>query len=350
MWQKPFNVSPVFSEFMMYPLLRSLLFQLEPERAHALTLTALNRLHRVGLLRQQVTPTEPVSLMGLRFPNRVGIAAGLDKNAQCLDALGALGVGFVEVGTITPVPQAGNPGPRVFRLPEAQALINRMGFPNDGMEVIHDRLKVRRFRGVCGVNIGKNASTPLEHATQDYLSCLRKLGPDADYIAVNVSSPNTAGLRNLQATEQLRPMLVALLAERVRMVESMGRPLPIAVKIAPDLTDDDLHSMADLFLELRVDGVIATNTTLAREPVKGMKNGAEVGGLSGAPVRNLSTVVIQQLSKQLQGALPIIGVGGVLSGADAVEKIAAGASLVQIYSGLIYKGPTLVHELCKTLG
>ncbi len=348
MWQKPFNVSPVSSEFMMYPLLRSLLFQLEPERAHALTLTALNRLHRVGLLRQQVTPTEPVSLMGLRFPNRVGIAAGLDKNAQCLDALGALGVGFVEVGTITPVPQAGNPVPRVFRLPEAQALINRMGFPNDGMEVIHDRLKVRRFRGVCGVNIGKNASTPLEHATQDYLSCLRKLGPDADYIAVNVSSPNTAGLRNLQATEQLRPMLVALLAERVRMVESMGRPLPIAVKIAPDLTDDDLHSMADLFLELRVDGVIATNTTISRPAGLGSL-AKQAGGLSGRPVHALSVATVSKLRQRLGPGFPIIGVGGIGSVAEAKAMRQAGADLVQIYTGLIYHGPGLIKDVVAAL-
>ena len=334
---------------MFYDLVRPLLFSLEPEHAHAFTLTWLRRAERLGVLPSVGTlASQPVTLMGLRFPNRVGIAAGLDKNAVCVDAFGALGVGCVEVGTITPRPQSGNPKPRVFRLLEAQALINRMGFPNDGMEVIAQRLSESRFPGIRGANIGKNANTPLENATQDYLACLRKLAPCADYITINVSSPNTAGLRSLQAAEQLRPMLEALLEERGRLLPQLGRSLPLLVKLAPDLNDDDLQSIAALLVELSIDGVIATNTTLSRPDGLGSL-GAQTGGLSGRPVHALSLAVVTKLRRLLGPSFPIVGVGGIFSGADAVEMRRAGADLVQIYTGLIYRGPGLIGEILRAM-
>jgi dihydroorotate dehydrogenase len=332
---------------MMYPLLKTALFRLDPERAHALTLNGLNLAHRAGLLGHSVVKS-PVKVMGLTFPNRIGIAAGLDKNAQCIDALGALGAGFVEVGTVTPRPQPGNPVPLIFRLPQAQALINRMGFPNDGMEVVLQRLKARRFMGICGVNLGKNASTPLERATDDYLQGLTMLGPHADYVAVNVSSPNTTGLRSLQAVEHLRPMLQALLAERARLVAASGKSLPMVVKIAPDLSDDELFAMADLFAELGLDGVIATNTTLSR-PVGLGPLGQQAGGLSGRPVHELAVATVRKLRQRLGVSFPIMGVGGISSAAEAQAMRDAGADLVQVYTGLIYRGPGLIHELATAL-
>ncbi len=335
---------------MLYPLLKNLLFKLEPERAHSLTLSSLQRMEQCGLLSMIASGAKvaPVKLMGLQFPNRVGIAAGLDKNAVCIDALSALGAGHVEIGTVTPRPQAGNPAPRVFRLPQSQALINRMGFPNEGMEAIAPRVAARKHRAICGVNIGKNASTPLENATQDYLSCLRGMAPYADYITINVSSPNTLGLRSLQAVAQLRPMLVALLDERARLLPALGKSLPILVKIAPDLTTDELHGMADLLLEVGMDGVIATNTTLSRPA--GLGSLAEqAGGLSGRPVHALSLATVSMLRQRLGQSFPIIGVGGISSAADALAMRQAGADLVQIYTGLLYRGPGLIREVAAAL-
>jgi dihydroorotate dehydrogenase len=330
---------------MLYSLLRSLLFTLEPEHAHAFTLRWLSRLERSGLLPSAGDlASRPVQLMGLQFPNRVGIAAGLDKNATCIDALGALGVGFVEVGTVTPRPQVGNAQPRVFRLPEAQALINRMGFPNDGMEVIAQRMTHSSFKGVRGANIGKNASTDLSNAVRDYLSCMRKLAPCSDYITINVSSPNTVGLRTLQAAEHLRPMLEALLEERVRLLPDLGRPLPLLVKLAPDLDDEQLDAVARLLLDLSIDGVIATNTTLSRPSGLGPMS-AQTGGLSGRPVYSLSLATVGKLRHLLGPQFPIIGVGGICSGADAQAMRSAGADLVQLYTGLIYRGPQLIREV-----
>jgi len=335
----------------MYSLLKSLLFQLEPERAHALTLASLNRLHRLGLLSliaDKPRATDAVQLMGLTFPNRVGIAAGLDKNAVCMDALGALGVGFVEVGTATPRAQTGNPQPRIFRLVDAEGLINRMGFPNDGMAVIAQRLMQAKFSGVRGVNIGKNATTSLADATSDYLTCLRHLAPHADYIAINVSSPNTVGLRSLQAAQHLRPMLVALLEARTQLLPTLQRALPMVVKLAPDLNDDELQSIAELLRELAIDGVIATNTTLSRPAGIGPL-AAEAGGLSGRPVHALSLATVRKLRQLLGPTFPIIGVGGIFSGADAVAMHQAGADLVQVYTGLIYKGPSLIAQMARAL-
>lgn len=335
---------------MLYPLVKNMLFTLDPERAHALTLASLQRLEQSGLLSLMCAGLQdaPVELMGLQFRNRVGIAAGLDKNAVCIDALSALGAGHVEIGTVTPRPQQGNAKPRVFRLPEAQALINRMGFPNEGMDAILPRLSARRCRAVCGANIGKNATTPLEQATQDYLSCLRVLAPHADYITINVSSPNTLGLRNLQATDYLKPMLLALLEERARLLPQLGRGLPLLVKIAPDLSDDDLNSMADLFLELSIDGVIATNTTLSRPEGLGPLS-QQAGGLSGRPVHSLSLVTVHKLRQRLGSGFPIIGVGGISSAAEALAMRQAGADLVQVYTGLIYRGPGLIKEVAAAL-
>lgn len=334
---------------MLYPLLRPLLFSLEPERAHAFTLAFLRWAEKLGMLALLPRAVvEPVQLMGLQFPNRVGIAAGLDKNAVCIDALGALGAGFVEIGTVTPRPQSGNPAPRIFRLREAYALINRMGFPNDGIEAIGARLQQRKFSGVCGVNIGKNATTPLENATDDYVLCLRRVALTADYVAVNVSSPNTVGLRNLQAVDQLKPMLTALLAAREQLLAERARALPLVVKIAPDLGADELAQLAELLLELNIDGVIATNTTLQRPSGLGPLS-EEKGGLSGAPLRDLALSVVRQLRRHLGPQFPIIGVGGIASLDDAQAMRDAGADLVEIYSGLIYQGPTLIRDLVRGL-
>ncbi len=336
---------------MIYSLLRPLLFSLEPEHAHAVTFSLLRTAHHIGLmpLLRAGKGDDPVTLMGLKFRNRVGIAAGLDKNATCIDALGALGVGFVEVGTVTPKPQPGNASPRIFRIPQAQALINRMGFPNEGVAAMCMRLQQRRYQGICGVNIGKNADTALEHAVDDYVACLHAVAPCADYIAVNVSSPNTTGLRSLQAVEHLRPMLIALLIAREQLKPALNRDLPVLVKIAPDLHSDELQQLAELLLELKVDGVIATNTTLQRPD--GWSLGAtaeEKGGLSGGPLHVLSLVTVSALRRMLGPIFPIIGVGGITSAAQAQAMRDAGADLVQIYTGLIYRGPHLINETLRT--
>jgi dihydroorotate dehydrogenase len=336
---------------MSYSLARRFLFRLEPERAHALTFRALRLASDLGILRPRPSPaTGGVELLGLTFPNRLGLAAGLDKNAVCVDALHALGFGFVEVGTVTPRPQPGNPAPRIFRIPEAQALINRMGFPNDGVHVLVSRLRARRTRGICGVNIGKNASTPLEDAVHDYVRCLQQTYDVADYLVVNVSSPNTKGLRTLQEPEQLRPVLLALYAERARRVEAGARSVPILVKIAPDLSDDQLAALADLFIDLKVEGVIATNTTLDRSGVPtSAPHAHESGGLSGRPLHARALEIVRRLRQLLGANVVIVGVGGIFSADDALAMRSAGADLLQIYSGFVYRGPTLITEIVSAL-
>ena len=336
----------------LYQHSQSLLFKLDAEFAHDLTLKTLKLAEKLGVLSlySKAPVCLPRTVMGLTFSNPVGLAAGLDKNAAVIDGMAALGFGFIEVGTVTPRPQTGNPRPRLFRVAEAKGIINRFGFNNLGVDNLIENVKAAKYSGVLGINIGKNFDTPNEKAVDDYLICMQKVYLHASYIAVNISSPNTKNLRDLQEKDALSSLLSTLKLEQTKLAEKHGKYVPMTLKIAPDLSVEQVTEIADLLMQHKIDGVIATNTTLARGAVLGMKNGAETGGLSGAPVHNQSTVVIQQLSQQLQGALPIIGVGGILSGADAATKIAAGACLVQVYSGLIYKGPALVHDICKTLG
>lgn len=340
-----------------YQLAKPLLFQLDAETAHDLTLKSLKLAEKSALLA--LYPKPPVcqsrQVMGLNFPNPVGLAAGLDKNGAVIDGMAALGFGFIEVGTVTPRAQPGNSKPRLFRVKQAQGVINRFGFNNLGVDHLVNNVKAAKFSGgnsdqILGINIGKNFDTPIDRAVDDYLVCMKKVYEHASYITVNISSPNTKNLRALQEKEALSSLLAYLKLEQKKLAQIHSKYVPITLKIAPDLTQEQVIEIADLLMQHEMDGVIATNTTLARDMVKNMKNADEAGGLSGAPVRNQSTMVIQQLSKQLQNALPIIGVGGILTAADAVEKIAAGASLVQVYSGLIYKGPKLVHDICQVLG
>ena len=336
----------------IYSLASPLLFQFDAETIHDFTLKSLNTAERLGAL--SLYPTPPVcqsrQVMGITFPNPVGLAAGLDKNAAVIDAMVALGFGFIEVGTVTPRPQPGNPKPRLFRLKEAQGIVNRFGFNNLGVDHLIENVKAAKYKGVLGINIGKNFDTPMENAVDDYLICMQKVYAHATYITVNISSPNTKNLRALQEKEALAHLLATLKLEQTKLANQHGKYVPITLKIAPDLEFEQINEIADLLMEHNIDGVIATNTTLDRDRVQGIEHAEEAGGLSGAPVRKKSTLVIQQLSQRLQGAVPIIGVGGILSGADAVEKITAGAELVQVYSGLIYKGPKLVHDICKSLG
>ncbi|MDG1096410.1 MAG: quinone-dependent dihydroorotate dehydrogenase [Methylophilaceae bacterium] len=335
----------------LYSIAKPLLFQLDAERVHDLTLKGLKISEQLGLLSLVKKPVcQPRQVMGLTFPNPVGLAAGLDKNGAVIDGMAALGFGFIEVGTVTPRPQPGNDKPRLFRVKAAEGIINRFGFNNLGVDRLIENVKATRYQGILGINIGKNFDTPNEKAVDDYLICMQKVYAYASYITVNISSPNTKNLRDLQEKEALSNLLGTLKQAQNKLAEQHGKYVPIALKIAPDLTQAQVVEIADLLMKHAIDAVIATNTTLARDAVQGLPHAEEKGGLSGAPVRNQSTIVIQQLSKQLQGALPIIGVGGISSGADAVEKIAAGASLVQIYSGLIYKGPSLITDVCKTLG
>ncbi len=331
----------------MYALARALLFALSAEAAHRLTLAGLRAAHRVGLLRVRgvAQPAPPLELMGLSFANRIGLAAGFDKNAACVDAMGALGFGFIEVGTLTPKGQPGNPKPRVFRLPKVRAVINRMGFPNEGVGAAIGNLRKRCYTGVCGVNIGKNAATPLEQATSDYVTALQAVYEYADYVAINISSPNTQGLRQLQEGAQLRPLLQALLATRAELAERIGWRVPLVVKLSPDLSGDELAGTAQVIRELGLDGVIATNTTLDRAAVSGMTHAERPGGLSGEPLRARSLAVIGQLRRLLGPDMPLIGVGGISGAADAAAMFAAGADLIQVYTGLIYRGPGLVREL-----
>ena len=336
----------------IYSLASPLLFQFDAESIHDFTLKSLNTAERLGAL--SLYPSPPVcqsrQVMGITFPNPVGLAAGLDKNAAVIDAMAALGFGFIEVGTVTPRPQPGNPKPRLFRLKEAQGIVNRFGFNNLGVDHLIENVKVAKYKGVLGINIGKNFDTPMENAVDDYLICMQKVYAHATYITVNISSPNTKNLRALQEKEALAHLLATLKLEQTKLASQHGKYVPITLKIAPDLEFEQINEIADLLMQHNIDGVIATNTTLDRDSVQGIEHAEEAGGLSGAPVRKKSTLVIQQLSQRLQGAVPIIGVGGILSGADAAEKIAAGANLVQVYSGLIYKGPKLVHDICKSLG
>ena len=339
---------------MNYSLLRPLLFTLDPERAHGLTLEALDRTHALGLARLIAPRTRgtAVRAMGIDFPNAVGLAAGMDKNGAHIDALAGLGFGFIEIGTITPRAQPGNPRPRIFRLPEARALINRLGFNNDGVDALVRNVQRSRFArdgGVLGINIGKNFDTPNERAAGDYLACLRKVYPHASYVTVNISSPNTANLRDLQASAALSELLSALKSEQKQLAAAHGRRVPLAVKIAPDLTRKQVQAVAAILIENGIEAVIATNTTIARDAVATLPHGGETGGLSGAPLRTQSTQVVRWLRDALHGALPIIGVGGILSGADAEEKITAGATLVQFYTGMVYRGPELVGECVKAL-
>lgn len=333
----------------MYPLLRPLLFSLDPETAHHATLDALNTAHRLGLLCAKHPAANPRTVMGLSFPNPVGLAAGLDKNGTYIDALAALGFGFIEIGTITPRPQPGNPKPRMFRLPEARGIINRMGFNNLGVDALVENVMRAKYTGILGINIGKNADTPIEKAADDYLIGLRKVYPFASYVAINISSPNTKNLRQLQGGDELDALLSQLKAEQEKLAGLHHKYVPLAVKIAPDLDQEQIRQIAALLIRHRIDGVIATNTTLSREGVENLPHGDEVGGLSGAPVREKSTALIRELAAALNGTLPIIGVGGILSGADALEKTQAGAALVQIYSGMIYRGPDLVGETIAAL-
>jgi dihydroorotate dehydrogenase len=333
-----------------YPAMKPWLFRMDAERAHTLTVKMMVIAHRLGMLKSVVsTPQQPRKVMGLTFPNVLGLAAGMDKSASAVDAWGALGFGFVEVGTLTPRPQPGNPKPRLFRLPEHEALINRMGFNNPGIHSAVKKLKNRRTKAVVGVNIGKNFDTPNEKAVDDYLHCLKAAYPVADYVAVNISSPNTKGLRDLQAEGAVRQLIAELKNEQAALQKEHGKTVPLLVKIAPDLNDMQIEALARVFNEQNIDGVISTNTTIDREAVTGHALAQETGGLSGAPVRERSNLVLQAFRMLLKESVPLIGVGGILSGADALEKMKAGAALVQVYSGLVYRGPGLVRDILSTI-
>ena len=335
----------------MYTLLRPLLFSLDAETAHHLTLESLQLAARTGVLRPCVAHVAPApcKVMGIDFPNPVGLAAGLDKNGDYIDALAGLGFGFIEIGTITPRPQPGNPRPRMFRLPQAQAVINRMGFNNHGVDALLANVQRARYRGVLGINIGKNFDTPIERAADDYLICLRKVYSSASYVTVNISSPNTKNLRQLQQSDELGQLLGALKTERERLADRHGRRVPLALKIAPDLDANQIAAIADLLVTHDIDAVIATNTTLSRDAVAQLQHGAEAGGLSGAPLTAQAQSVALQLAARLAGAVPIIGVGGIMNGSDAAARIKAGASLVQLYSGLVYAGPALVGDCVNAI-
>ena len=336
---------------MLYSLLRPALFSLDPEDAHRLTLASLDVAHRLGLLKRLPHASgKPVHVMGLDFPNAVGLAAGLDKDGAHINALADLGFGFIEIGTVTPRPQPGNPTPRLFRLPDAEAIINRMGFNNLGVDNLVKNVQASGYTGVLGINIGKNKDTPNEQAVDDYLACLDKVYPHARYVTVNISSPNTQNLRELQKDEALDALLSAIKLRQSELAQQHGKYVPIALKIAPDLDEAQIAAIAALLMMHRIDAVIATNTTLARDAVAGLPNAAEAGGLSGAPVRAASTQVIRTLAHHLKNEVPIIGVGGIMSGQNAADKIAAGASLVQLYTGLIYRGPDLINACVKQLG
>ncbi len=336
---------------MYYPFVRKALFKLDPERAHEVTFQQLRRVTGTPLewLVRQNVPSKPVTCMGLTFKNPLGLAAGLDKNGECIDALGAMGFGSIEIGTVTPRPQPGNDKPRIFRLVEAEGLINRMGFNNHGVDNLVENVKKSHFDGVLGINIGKNKDTPVEQGKDDYLICMDKIYPYAGYIAINISSPNTPGLRSLQYGEALDDLLAAIKNKQQALQQLHHKYVPVAVKIAPDLSEEELIQVADSLVRHNIDGVIATNTTLDRSLVQGMKYCDEMGGLSGRPVQLKSTEIIRRLSQELNGRLPIIGVGGIDSVIAAREKMAAGASLVQIYSGFIFKGPPLIKEIISGL-
>ncbi|MHA7925606.1 MAG: quinone-dependent dihydroorotate dehydrogenase [Marinobacter sp.] len=335
----------------MYGVIRNLLFRLPAEQAHNVALNGLDLAHRLGVLSAFSPKIDslPVNVMGLEFPNPVGLAAGLDKNADHLDALGALGFGFIEVGTVTPLAQPGNPKPRMFRLPEHQAIINRMGFNNEGLDHLLARVDNRRYSGVLGINVGKNKDTPNDESESDYRKGISAVYTRADYITVNVSSPNTPGLRDLQFGDSLKGLLEAIKDEQLKCEKQHGRYVPVAVKIAPDMDDDGIRFVASALRETGLDGVIATNTTISRDAVAGHAHAGEAGGLSGAPVREASLRVIKGLYAELGESLPIIGVGGITDGESAAEKVRAGAKLVQVYTGFIYRGPELIKEAVEAI-
>ena len=335
----------------LYPALRPLLFSLDPEVAHYVTLKLLKIADKTGLavLNKSSHSDQPVTVMGLEFKNPVGLAAGLDKNGDYIDALASLGFGSLEIGTVTPRSQPGNPKPRLFRLPEHEAIINRMGFNNLGVDYLLEQVKKTSYKGILGINIGKNFDTPIKNATEDYLIGLRKSYELASYITLNISSPNTKNLRQLQQGDEVKALLSSLKEEQLVLQKEYDSYTPLVVKIAPDLNDDEISHIAKLLLEFDIDGVIATNTTISREAIKGHVHAEEIGGLSGAPVREQSTYVVAGLAEELNGKVPIIAAGGILSGKDAQDKLDAGASLVQIYSGLIYRGTQLVDDILKAL-
>jgi len=335
----------------MYSTLRKALFALDPERAHHLSLDAIGAAERLGMMSLIKRPIahDPVELMGLTLPNPVGLAAGLDKNAQAFNGLGALGFGFVEVGTVTPRPQPGNPLPRLFRVEEADAIINRMGFNNLGVDYLIQRVKHRRYKGVLGINVGKNFDTPVEKAADDYCLCMEKVYRYADYITANVSSPNTKGLRDLQFGDSLNRLLGNIKDKQMELAQKSDRYVPVAVKIAPDMESDAVAQIAEALFEYSIDGVIATNTTIDKSSVSGLPHGNEEGGLSGKPLQERSTQVVAQLSKALDKQIPIIGVGGIFDGDSAVDKIRAGATAVQVYTGFIYRGPELIREAAESI-
>ena len=331
---------------MYYPFVRKALFQLDPERAHEVTFQQLRRVSGTPLemLVRQKVPTKPVTCMGLTFKNPLGLAAGLDKNGAYIDALASLGFGFIEVGTVTPKAQAGNPLPRLFRLPEQQAVINRMGFNNHGIDAMIANIERSDFKGILGINIGKNAVTPIENAADDYLACLEKAYAHASYITVNISSPNTKNLRALQGGDELSALLGALKNKQAHLAAAHGRYVPLAVKIAPDLDEQQIADIAHVVKSVEMDGIIATNTTIDKTALGSHPLAGEQGGLSGAPVREKSNAVLQSLVQHLDGALPVIGVGGITQGSHAADKLALGADAVQVYSGLVFRGPELVRE------
>jgi dihydroorotate dehydrogenase len=335
----------------MYGLARPFLFGMDAERAHTLTLDALELAYRSGLnplLARKPEPL-PTRAFGLSFPNPVGLAAGLDKNGAHIDALLALGFGFVEIGTVTPKPQPGNPKPRMFRLESRHAVINRLGFNNEGIDVVVRNLERAKRRGLVGVNIGKNKDTPNDAAEGDYMYCLSRVYPLADYVTINISSPNTAGLRELQEEQSLRRLVGTLREEQERLRSKHGKHVPMLVKVAPDLTESDVDAAARVLSDLYVDGVIATNTTVSRFLVDGVRHAEETGGLSGEPLMGTATAVLRMLRTRLPEEIPLIGVGGVMSGADAATKQAAGATLIQLYTGLVYRGPELIRECVEAL-
>lgn len=337
---------------MLYRLLRPFLFMIDPEHAHRLSLMGLDTLEKLGLLKFLMPRPihAPVTIMGIEFPNQVGLAAGMDKNGDHIMALSRFGFGHIEIGTITPRPQPGNPKKRMFRLPEAEGIINRMGFNNDGVDKLVQNVRNSGYKGVLGINIGKNFDTPIERAVDDYLICLEKVYPLASYIAINISSPNTKNLRQLQESEELEKLLSTLKHRQLELAREHDRYVPLALKIAPDLDPNQIRDIAERVVRLQFDAVIATNTTISRAGVEHLPHGEEMGGLSGAPVRARSTSVIRELCNALHGSgISVIGVGGILSGCDAEEKINAGAQLAQVYSGLVYRGPALVHECAATL-
>ncbi|MDR4516334.1 MAG: quinone-dependent dihydroorotate dehydrogenase [Nitrosomonas sp.] len=336
---------------MLYSFLRPFLFRLDPEVAHCVTFSAIEKAFNLGLLKRRTIPCQQRHIMGITFPNPIGLAAGLDKNGAYLDALSALGFGFIEIGTVTPRAQPGNPVPRIFRVPQARALINRLGFNNHGVDQLIENIKTSSYQGILGINIGKNFDTPIENAVEDYRICLHKVYRYASYITINISSPNTQNLRQLQSATALNEMLSELKSEQHSLSQKHGKYTPLVVKIAPDLDTSQVETIAKLLIKHQVDGVIATNTTLSRDGITHLAISHESGGLSGAPLTQRATKIINLLHHFLQDGIPIIGVGGIMSAKDAKDKIDAGACLIQIYTGLIYQGPNLVHkianEICK---